>query len=125
MKKVFNNQIIIQQAPIVINTGDPSTTLSSPLTTSPTAVSNVETPGKSVEGFNQILLPELNRLFREGKSATRAALEVLDLVEESFASKDALYNILILNQSSFENDSSFLDGLRRMIESWLESTRTQ
>ena len=85
------------------------------------AVSSLMVPERTERGFNQELLPELQRLTSQGLSKTQAAQELLKVVFSAFAKKDMLYNILIQYQSSFENDTDFLENLERMIAAWATS----
>jgi hypothetical protein len=76
-------------------------------------------PERTERGFNSDLLPALNKLVAQGMGKKEAAQTILSMVRAAFAKKDMLYNILIQYQSSFENDTSFLEGLERLIESWV------
>ena len=75
-------------------------------------------PERAQRGFQDELLPELNRLSREGLDPIVAQAEVLKAVDSAFSRKDMLYNILIRYQSSFESDIEYKGNLERLIEAW-------
>ena len=142
------NTVVIQQAPIVIQNGGPGEQVVSPggMISSPFAqpatpppppavpapaptallgkepeISSLFVPERTERGFNSDLLPALKKLVAQGMGKEEAARTLLSMVRAAFVKKDMLYNILIQYQSSYENDKSFLEGLERLIESWVTS----
>ena len=77
---------------------------------------------RTQKGFETDLVPEMNRMLASGKTREQVAQEVIAMLRESFSKKDALYNILIRHQSTFESDHAYRESLERLVGVWANST---
>lgn len=122
--RAANNTSVIQQAPIVIQ--QPPIIVQQ--TTAPAEPAAPQAPGvlfvteRTQKGFEADLLPEMERLLSQGVSRQQVGAQITALLQQSFAAKDHLYNILIRHQSTFESDPDYLQGLERLVQAWVNNT---
>lgn len=71
------------------------------------------------KGFDSDLAPEMNRMVAQGgMTRPEATAWAHAVVREAFATKNALYLVLIRHQSMFESDEVFQGALDRAIDNW-------
>jgi pyruvate/2-oxoglutarate dehydrogenase complex dihydrolipoamide acyltransferase (E2) component len=107
--------VVIQQ---VFNNGAPAPQAPAPTTPAPSALT---VPERAEHGFQVEIVPEMDKLLASGMSREQVGRDMLSLIQDSFAKKDTLYNILIRYQSSFESNEEYQENLARLIESWVTS----
>lgn len=74
------------------------------------------------KGFEADLLPQLNRMHTEGMPREQAGQIILQMIDEAFKRKDALYNILIRHQSMFQGDEDYRASLESLVRAWVADT---
>ena len=107
--------VVIQQ---VFNNGAPVPQAPAPAAPAPSALT---VPERAEHGFQVEVVPEMDKLLAAGMSKEQVGRDMLGLIQDSFAKKDTLYNILIRYQSSFESNEEYQENLVRLIESWVTS----
>lgn len=127
--KAIGNTSVVQQAPIVIqqppiivqqdsNPAAP-TPPTAPVAPATQSLGALFTTERTQKGFETDLLPELVRLQESGQTPEQAAGQILGLINQAFASKNHLYNILIRHQATFETDREYQEGLERLVQAWV------